>query len=166
MKIDRKLSEDDAYRMTGPVRTWWWSAWSCANGPKQPRLTLLQFAMNSETRPTAPEETIAYGYVNNRKFHDREPGIVLAVMEAADAWFFKDFPRDDFAKPMTDAHKRAVIGMAARTFYRCGQPGYRDSSNGQTPPMRGPLAHDPRAFFGTPPSASNECLTHDTTKED
>lgn len=112
----------------------WWAAPRSGGPFKQPRLAVFQHAMNTTPRPTAPSESIAHGYVNNNKFHDREPGLVRKAMEAIESSFFDTFPRKDSEEPMADQTKDAAVGEAARAFYRhglaaYGKPGKRRPGN-------------------------------------
>ena len=125
--------------MSAEKRAWWAQRWP-GRSPKQPRLVVFQFAMNSTMRPTAPDETIAMGYMGLEKFHDREPGLVLAAIEEQDPSFFDTYPRRK--KDHTDEEwvkaKCAIIGHAARAFYRHGRPSYgkpglRKDSSTQAP---------------------------------
>lgn len=103
-------------------RTWCHRMWNL-RGPKQPWFAVFQYAMNSTMRPSAPDETIAYGYVTLNKFHDREPQIVLKAIEEVDPHYFDDFPR----KPTTvldEDFKCAIIGELARALYRFGLSAY------------------------------------------
>jgi hypothetical protein len=92
-------------------------------GIKQPWIAVFHYAMNSTPRPSAPDETIAFGYMNLNKFHDREPEAVVKTIEEVDPNFFDDFPR----KPTTaldSAFKKAAVGELARVFYRYGLSAY------------------------------------------
>jgi hypothetical protein len=90
---------------------------------KQPNAAVFQFGMNSTPRPTAPDETIAFGYMSLNKFHDREPEAVLATIEALDPNFFDSYPRKPGTK-LDAAFKKAAIGELARAFYRHGLAAY------------------------------------------
>lgn len=108
--------------MSPEKRDWWASLWD-KKGLKQPRIAVLQFAMNSTPRPTCPEETVAYGYMVGSKFHDKEPELLLSVIEDLDPDFFVTFPRRSLTK-LNYAFKKAAIGEAARSFYRHGLAAY------------------------------------------
>jgi hypothetical protein len=98
------------------------SAWT-KRGIKQPWIAVFHYAMNSTPRPSAPNETIAFGYMNLNKFHDREPEAVMKVIEEIDPNWFDNIPR----KPTTTldaAFKRAALGELARIFYRYGLSAY------------------------------------------
>jgi hypothetical protein len=128
--------------MSATKRSWWAAPWD-KRPVKQPRLGVFQYAMNSTVRPTAPNESVAYGYVSLSKFHDREPEAVLKAIEALDPSFFDSFPRRDLNAPMDVADKKAAIGDAARVFYRhglaaYGKPGLRKNKTPAT--LSAPLA--------------------------
>ncbi len=108
--------------MSADKRAWCSGCWE-KRGRKQPRIAVFQFAMNSTPRPTAPGETIAYGYMTLNKFHDREPEELLKEIEKIDPEFFDDYPRKP-STPLDDAFKRAAIGELARAFYRHGLSAY------------------------------------------
>lgn len=90
---------------------------------KQPRLAVFQHAMNRTPRPTEPSESIAYGYMNLNKFHDREPEAVMLAIREIDPHFWDDYPRRP-GKEADDDFVKAAIGEAARAFYRHGLAAY------------------------------------------
>jgi hypothetical protein len=104
-------------------RSFWAGLWPKQRHPKQPRLAVLQYAMNGTMRPTAPGESILYGYMTLNKFHDREPEAVLKVIEGLDSDFFAAYPRREDTI-LDDEFKKAVIGEAARAFFRHGLSAY------------------------------------------
>lgn len=103
-------------------RTWWAGLWD-KRGLKQPRLAVFQFAMNSTLRQTASNETIAWGYTNLNKFHDKEPEAVLTAIEKLDPTFFESYPRRT-STTYDLTFKKNVISEAARTFYHHGLAAY------------------------------------------
>lgn len=124
-------------------RDWWNQVWE-GKLPKQPRMAVFQYSMNASFRPTAPNETIAYGYVQNNKLHDKEPEIIVQVIEALDPNFFDNYPR----RPNTKydlAFKKSIISDAARAFYRhglaaYGKPKLRKSDPNTSSVLPAPLA--------------------------
>jgi len=127
--------------MSADKRAWWAGAWE-KRALKQPRMAVLQYAMNSTRRPTAPDETVAYGYVSLNKFHDRESLVVLKTIETLDVQFFDSFPRKS-TTALDETFKKAIIGEACRAFYRhglsaYGKPGLRKHSEPLDP--ENPLA--------------------------
>lgn len=119
--------------MSEEKRKWWDGKWQIPNGLKQTRKALFHHAMNTTPRPTSPDEAIEYGYVTNNKFHDREPEAVVNGMLAVDPHFFNSYPRRETTQ-LNKAFLRAVIGEAARAFYRhgfaaYGKPDLRKPSN-------------------------------------
>jgi len=122
--------------MSADKRAWWGAPWS-GRALKQPRLAVFHYAMNSTPRPTDPGETVAFGYMSLNKFHDREPEAVLRAIEALDPNFFDSYPRKASTQ-LDPAYKKAVIGEAARVFYRhglaaYGKPGLRKQDDPPTP---------------------------------
>ena len=103
--------------------TWWSAPWSGSEA-KQPRLAVFQHVMNTSPRPTSPDETIAFGYLRLCKFHDREPAVIAERIRELDPAFFDDYPRKSSTR-FDEAFIRAVIGEAARMFYRSGIAAYR-----------------------------------------
>jgi len=108
--------------LSAEKRAWTMVPWS-KRALKQPNAAVFQFGMNSTPRPTAPDETIAFGYMSLNKFHDREPEAVLATIEALDPNFFDSYPRKPGTK-LDAAFKKAAIGELARAFYRHGLAAY------------------------------------------
>lgn len=111
--------------MSAEKRAWWAQEWS-GHLPKQSRLAVFQYAMNSTIRPTAPDETISFGYLNMDKFHDFEPALILSVIEQQDLSFFDTYPRKRhvFKDEEWIKFKCAIIGEAAKAFYRHGLASY------------------------------------------
>ncbi len=90
---------------------------------KQPNIAVFHHAMNTTGRPSAPDESIAYGYMLLAKFHDREPEAIVKAMEAIDPKWFDAYPRK--AGTVLDMKfKRAIVGELARTFYHYGLAAY------------------------------------------
>lgn len=122
---DEKAGADTAgpepdVRMSTQKRAWWAATWpSPRPGIKQPRVAVFQFAMNSTTRHSAPDETIAHGYMRQKKLHDGEPGAVLDAILALDPNFFDSYPSST-AKPKSTKYLRAIIGETALAFYNHG----------------------------------------------
>lgn len=102
--------------------TWWPMLWP-GRPVKQPRLAVLHWAVNSTPRPSHPDETIAYGYMNLNKLHDREPEAILRAIESQDPTFFDTYPRAE-GTDLDDAFKKAAIGEAMKAFYRHGLSAY------------------------------------------
>jgi hypothetical protein len=105
----------------------------------QPRVAVLQHAMNTTSRLTNPAESIASGYMRNRKFHDREPHRILETIREIDSDFFNTYPRMGKTPPTLDDCK-AWIGEAAAAFYKqgrdgYGKPGLRKDHQPATPPL-------------------------------
>jgi hypothetical protein len=115
--------DDSSEPMSATKQAWWASAWPKKLPLKQPRVALFHYAMNGTLRPTEPTETMAFGYTNMKKFHDRESGIILDVIEAQDPDFFSTFPRKPGTE-LTPEFKRAAIGEAAKAFYHHNQAAY------------------------------------------
>ncbi len=126
MKEHDPLS-DEPVLLSAEKRAWCASPWE-KRGRRQPRLAVFQFAMNSTPRPTAPEETISYGYMKLNKFHDREPEAVLAAIDAVDPEFFDSWPRKAttaLSSPSEwSAFKKGAVGELARAYYRLGLAAY------------------------------------------
>jgi len=122
-------------------RKWCASSWN-KRALKQPRIAVFHYAMNSTPRPTAPDETIAYGFMTLNKFHDREPEAIRKTIEALDPEWFDSYPKKE-GTDFDDSFKKAVIGELARAFYRhglaaYGKPGLRKSESDEV--TNSPLA--------------------------
>lgn len=131
--------------MSATKRSWWAACWP-GRPVKQPRVAVLHYAVNSSVRPSAPDESVAFGYVNHNKFHDREPELVLRAIESQDPHFFDSYPRKA-GTVLDEAYKKAIVGEAATAFYRhglsaYGKPGLRkvDGGNGGASAPPAPLA--------------------------
>lgn len=138
----RKHAPKNAFALMSVDKLAWRSAAWEKRPMKQPRVAVFQFAMNATPRPTRPDETVAYGYMNHNRFHDREPEAILRAIEELDPEFFDTYPRKRGTE-LTDRFKRMVSGEAAREFYRQGRvaygiPGLRTDSDGDDLPP--PLA--------------------------
>jgi hypothetical protein len=133
MPIQEHPPLDSSHELMSPKkRAWWAEVWD-KRPLKQPRLAVLQFAMNSTPRPSAPNETIAFGYMNLNKFHDRESLAIVEAIEAIDPTFFDTYPREASTTFDVD-FKKAQVGEAAKAFYRhglaaYGKPGLRSSTS-------------------------------------
>lgn len=120
-------------------RAWWADLWP-GRPVKQPRVAVLQWAMNSTPRPSHPDETVAYGYMNLNKLHDREPEAIVRAIESQDPSFFETYPRSDGTQP-DDTFKKGAVGEAARAFYRHGLSAYGKPNLRKKPAPSGtPLA--------------------------
>lgn len=133
--------ESSFVTLSEPKRTWWWAQWSKRPSPKQPRQAVLCYVASATMRPSAPNETILFGYLHSEKgLYDGEPEALLQAIEDLDSEFFDTFPR----KPETalDAtFKKAAIGDAMRAFFRCGIPAHgKKNLRKEAVPQSGPLA--------------------------
>lgn len=99
------------------------NSWGKPGAFKQAKVMVFHHAMNTTPRPTAPDESIGYGYMNNNKFHDREPKAIQEAIEKVDPTWFDDYPRKA-STALDDDFKRGVISELARTFYRYGLAAY------------------------------------------
>ncbi len=109
--------------MSAAKRDFWNGPFVSPSGITTCRLAVFHYAMNSTVRPTDPSQTIAYGYVQGNKLHDREPELLVQVILAQDPNFFDSYPRKPGAPVTMDLMKTAVSD-AARAFYRHGMPAY------------------------------------------
>lgn len=117
--------------MSEEKRTWCASLLPRGGAMKQPKVIIFLQAMAVTPRPSAPDESILFGYMHLNKFHDREPEAILKAIESAFPTFFDDFPR----RPNTefnDKFKKAIIGEMAKAFCRHGLAAYGK------PGLRGP----------------------------
>jgi len=104
----------------------WWDAVLRQPRPgelKQTRKAALHHVMNTTPRPSNPNEAIEYRYTTNNKFHDREPGVIVDGLLVIDPHFFDTYPRRKGTK-LDRAYMGAIIGEAARAFYRHGLAAY------------------------------------------
>ena len=124
---------DSSHELMSPKkRSWWAEVWD-KRPLKQPRLAVLQYAMNATPRPSDPNETIAFGYMNLNKFHDRESLAIVEAIEVLDSTFFDSYPRE----PLTVFNigfKKALVGEAVKAFYRHGLAAYGK------PKLRNPIS--------------------------
>lgn len=105
---------------------------------RQPRAAALQHAMNTTPRPTAPSESVAHGYMNSNKFHDREPGLARQAMEKLDPSFFDTFPRKGPDSPMSSQAKDAARALYRHGLAACGKPALRsEPGEGGSQPLPG-----------------------------
>jgi hypothetical protein len=117
--------------MSEEKRNWCASLLPRNGAIKQPKFIVLLQAMAVTPRPSAPDESILFGYVTLNKFHDREPEAVLKAIENTSPTFFDDYPRRPNTE-LNDKFKKAVIGEMARAFCRHGLAAYGK------PGLRGP----------------------------
>lgn len=92
-------------------------------GLRQPNIAVFHHAMSTTPRPSSPDDSVAFGYMELAKFHDREPEAIVTAIEAIDPAWFDDYPRKPGTK-LDDRFKRAVVGELARTFYKYGLSAY------------------------------------------
>lgn len=122
-------------------RAWWWDRWFKRPSPKQPRQAVLCYVVSATMRPSMPDETILFGYLHSEKgLYDGEPEALLQAIEDIDSGFFDTFPRKPNTVPDA-AFKKAAIGEAMRSFFRCGIPAHgKKNLRREVVPQSGPLA--------------------------
>ena len=117
-----KPLQTGATALSEEKRSWWDQLWR-VSGLKQSRKVVFQHAMNTTARPTHPGESVEYGYVSNLKFLNYEMTAVVEKILALDSRFFETYPRRKNTKFGMN-FMRAVVGEAARAFYRHGLTTY------------------------------------------
>jgi len=106
-------------------QNWWKRAWP-KHLPKQPRLSVFHFAMNSTPRREAPDESIGYGYMTHGGFGEGDFLALFDVFAELDPEFFDSYPRTE-AEATLDGDPFAafivIVIEAARVFYGYGVDG-------------------------------------------
>lgn len=105
------------------VGGFWAATWSGSSAPKQNKLAVFQYVMNTTPHPTNPSRAIGTVYVAYpEELDESEPRLLVETIEAIDPDFFDDYPRPDATKPMDMDDKCAVVEDAVVGFYRHGIP--------------------------------------------
>ena len=85
------------------------------------RITALLNVLTTIARPTSRAETIADGYLKARKLHDKEPALVVKMLEERYPKFFANFPTRTV---LSDTIKKAFVGEFCKVYLNQGQRQY------------------------------------------
>lgn len=123
--------------MSPTKRAWWAGLRKNPSKPdarkKQPRMAVLFYIVASASRPSDPDETLLWGCVGLNKLHDKEPELIVTLIEKIDPNFFDSYPREP-STALNMTFKKAQVGEACRSFFKhglasYGKPGLRKTAD-------------------------------------